>query len=140
MAKKPTMHDVAAAAGVSQATVSLVLSSKSGSSRVSRDTADRVREAVRRLGYRTNAHAQMLREGRSRMIGLIGHEIATAPLRKCMSTVAGTPVIDSPNASATTSSEPRVTRTITERSAYSSMRASITPRTASASSASAFAP
>ncbi len=79
MAKKPTMHDVAAAAGVSQATVSLVLSSKSGSSRVSRDTADRVREAVRRLGYRTNAHAKMLREGRSRMIGLIGHEIATAP-------------------------------------------------------------
>ncbi len=79
MSKRPTMHDVAAAAGVSQATVSLVLGTKGSTRRVSDETAERVLDAARRLGYRTNAHAKVLREGRSRMIGLIGQEIATAP-------------------------------------------------------------
>ncbi|MCU1532634.1 MAG: LacI family transcriptional regulator [Arthrobacter sp.] len=74
----PTMHDVAAAAGVSQATVSLVLNSASGS-RFSEDTRKRVREAVIRLGYRTNAHAKVLRDGVAGMIGFIGDSVATAP-------------------------------------------------------------
>lgn len=72
------MHDVAAEAGVSQATVSLVLGGKS-SNRVSDETAERVLAVASQLGFRTNAHAKMLREGRSRMIGLIGHDIATSP-------------------------------------------------------------
>jgi hypothetical protein len=37
--------------------------------------------------------------------------MATAPLRKCISTVAGTPVIDSPIARVATSSVPSVTLT-----------------------------
>src|SRR4029453_8427699 len=74
----PTMHDVAAAAGVSQATVSLVLNSASGS-RFSEDTRKRVRDAVNRVGYRTNAHAKVLREGVSGMIGFIGDSVATTP-------------------------------------------------------------
>ena len=74
----PTMHDVAAAAGVSQATVSLVLNSASGS-RFSEDTRKRVRDAVNRLGYRTNAHAKVLREGVAGMIGFIGDSVATSP-------------------------------------------------------------
>ena len=37
--------------------------------------------------------------------------MATAPLRKCMSVVAGTPVIDSPDADVTTSFPSMVTRT-----------------------------
>jgi LacI family transcriptional regulator len=74
----PTMHDVAAAAGVSQATVSLVLNSASGS-RFSEDTRKRVRDAVDRLGYRTNAHAKVLREGVAGMIGFIGDSVATSP-------------------------------------------------------------
>lgn len=74
----PTMHDVAAAAGVSQATVSLVLNSASGS-RFSEDTRRRVRDAVDRLGYRTNAHAKVLREGVAGMIGFIGDSVATSP-------------------------------------------------------------
>ncbi|HSN43792.1 MAG TPA: LacI family DNA-binding transcriptional regulator [Propionibacteriaceae bacterium] len=78
MAKRPTMHDVAAAAGVSQATVSLVLGRKR-SNRVSDETAERVVAAATNLGYRTNVHAKVLREGHSRMIGIIGSEIATAP-------------------------------------------------------------
>lgn len=74
----PTMHDVAAAAGVSQATVSLVLNSASGS-RFSEDTRRKVRDAVNRLGYRTNAHAKTLREGVAGMIGFIGDTVATTP-------------------------------------------------------------
>jgi LacI family transcriptional regulator len=74
----PTMHDVAAVAGVSQATVSLVLNSASGS-RFSEDTRKRVREAVDRLGYRTNAHAKVLRDGVAGMIGFIGDSVATSP-------------------------------------------------------------
>ncbi|MDQ0822546.1 LacI family transcriptional regulator [Arthrobacter sp. V4I6] len=74
----PTMHDVAAAAGVSQATVSLVLNSASGS-RFSEDTRKRVRDAVNRLGYRTNAHAKTLRDGVAGMIGFIGDSVATSP-------------------------------------------------------------
>lgn len=74
----PTMHDVAAAAGVSQATVSLVLNSASGS-RFSEETRRKVRDAVIRLGYRTNAHAKTLREGVAGMIGFIGDTVATTP-------------------------------------------------------------
>ncbi len=74
----PTMHDVAAAAGVSQATVSLVLNAASGS-RFSEETRKRVRDAVDRLGYRTNAHAKVLREGVAGMIGFIGDSVATSP-------------------------------------------------------------
>lgn len=72
------MHDVAAAAGVSQATVSLVLNSASGS-RFSEETRKKVRDAVNRLGYRTNAHAKTLREGVAGMIGFIGDSVATSP-------------------------------------------------------------
>ena len=74
----PTMHDVAAAAGVSQATVSLVLNSASGS-RFSEETRRRVQDAVDRLGYRTNAHAKVLRDGVAGMIGFIGDSVATSP-------------------------------------------------------------
>ncbi|WP_254703344.1 LacI family DNA-binding transcriptional regulator [Pseudarthrobacter sp. C4D7] len=74
----PTMHDVAAAAGVSQATVSLVLNSASGS-RFSDETRQRVNDAVQQLGYRTNAHAKTLREGISGIIGFLGDAVATTP-------------------------------------------------------------
>ncbi|WP_347109324.1 LacI family DNA-binding transcriptional regulator [Paenarthrobacter sp. S56] len=74
----PTMHDVAAAAGVSQATVSLVLNDADGT-RFSEETRLRVQEASRRLGYRTNAHAKVLREGVAGMIGFVGDHVASAP-------------------------------------------------------------
>ncbi len=72
------MHDVAAAAGVSQATVSLVLNDASGT-RFSEETRHRVQDAARQLGYRTNAHAKVLREGVAGMIGFVGDFVATAP-------------------------------------------------------------
>ena len=76
--KRPTMDDVAREAGVSQATVSMVLNG-ADAGRVAGETAARVRDTARRLGYRTNMHAKVLREGKTRLIGLVGAEVATSP-------------------------------------------------------------
>jgi DNA-binding LacI/PurR family transcriptional regulator len=65
-----TSVDVAERAGVSQSTVSLVLSGK-GRGRVSEATAERVRRVARELGYRPNAAAQALRLGASRAVALL---------------------------------------------------------------------
>ena len=65
-----TSVDVAKRAGVSQSTVSLVLSGK-GRGRVSEATAERVRRVARELGYRPNAAAQALRLGASRAVALL---------------------------------------------------------------------
>ncbi|MER5788273.1 LacI family DNA-binding transcriptional regulator [Streptomyces sp. NPDC001980] len=67
---RPTSRDVARAAGVSQAAVSLVLGDK-WRGRVSEATAERVREAARELGYRPNLAARNLRLGRTRTVLLV---------------------------------------------------------------------
>ncbi|MDX2649656.1 LacI family DNA-binding transcriptional regulator, partial [Streptomyces sp. PA03-1a] len=67
---RPTSRDVARAAGVSQATVSLVLGDK-WRGRVSERTADTVRTAARDLGYRPNLAARNLRLGRTRTALLV---------------------------------------------------------------------
>ncbi|MER0245666.1 LacI family DNA-binding transcriptional regulator, partial [Streptomyces sp. HSW2009] len=69
-AGRPTSRDVARAAGVSQATVSLVLGDK-WRGRVSPGTAQSVREAARGLGYRPNLAARHLRLGRTRTALLV---------------------------------------------------------------------
>nr|WP_245996355.1 LacI family DNA-binding transcriptional regulator [Streptomyces armeniacus] len=67
---RPTSRDVARRAGVSQATVSLVLRDK-WHGRVSPGTADAVRAAARDLGYRPNLAARSLRLGRTRTALLV---------------------------------------------------------------------
>ncbi|MFF0287377.1 LacI family DNA-binding transcriptional regulator [Streptomyces sp. NPDC005262] len=67
---RPTSRDVARAAGVSQATVSLVLADK-WRGRVSEATAERVRSATQDLGYRPNLAARSLRLGRTRTALLV---------------------------------------------------------------------
>lgn len=69
-AARPTSRDVARQAGVSQATVSLVLGGK-WQGRVSPRTADNVRSAARTLGYRPNLSARSLRLGRTRTALLV---------------------------------------------------------------------
>ncbi|MFI0776105.1 LacI family DNA-binding transcriptional regulator [Streptomyces sp. NPDC021212] len=69
-AARVTSRDVARRAGVSQATVSLVLGDKSRG-RVSERTADAVRAAARELGYRPNLAARSLRLGRTRTVLLV---------------------------------------------------------------------
>ncbi|WP_426569814.1 LacI family DNA-binding transcriptional regulator [Streptomyces canus] len=73
---RPTSRDVAQAAGVSQAAVSLVLGDK-WRGRVSETTAERVREAARDLGYRPNLAARHLRLGRTRTVLLVVPALTT---------------------------------------------------------------
>jgi len=63
-----TMSDVAREAGVSKMTVSNVVNGRPGASE---ETRARVLEVVQRLGYRVNATARHLRNGRSGAIGLL---------------------------------------------------------------------
>jgi DNA-binding LacI/PurR family transcriptional regulator len=65
-----TSVDVARRAGVSQSTVSLVMSGKAAG-RVSTETEKVVRRAAADLGYRPNAAARALRTGAARSIALI---------------------------------------------------------------------
>ena len=67
-----TIREVAERAGVGIATVSRTLHN---SSRVSPETAARVRRAMQELGYRPNTHAQSLVSGRSHMLGLVVSDI-----------------------------------------------------------------
>ncbi|MXM63642.1 substrate-binding domain-containing protein [Streptomyces sp. HUCO-GS316] len=73
---RPTSRDVAEAAGVSQAAVSLVLGDK-WRGRVSEPTAHRVREAARQLGYRPNLAARNLRLGHTRTVLLVVPALTT---------------------------------------------------------------
>ncbi|WP_165396158.1 LacI family DNA-binding transcriptional regulator [Streptomyces sp. F001] len=73
---RPTSRDVAQAAGVSQAAVSLVMGDK-WRGRVSETTAQRVREAARELGYRPNLAARNLRLGHTRTVLLVVPALTT---------------------------------------------------------------
>lgn len=66
--EKVTSLQVAELAGVSQSAVSRVFTP--GSS-VSRKTAEKVRAAAEKLGYRPNVLARSLKSGKSRIIGLV---------------------------------------------------------------------
>ncbi|MER5942552.1 LacI family DNA-binding transcriptional regulator [Streptomyces sp. NPDC001928] len=73
---RPTSRDVAQAAGVSQAAVSLVLGDK-WRGRVAEATAERVRQAARELGYRPNLAARNLRLGHTRTVLLVVPALTT---------------------------------------------------------------
>ncbi|MGI5155042.1 LacI family DNA-binding transcriptional regulator [Microbispora sp. CA-102843] len=72
---RPTMNDVAAAAGVALKTVSRVVNNEPG---VNAATAGRVQAAIERLGYRRNDSARILRRGRTASIGLVIEDVADA--------------------------------------------------------------
>lgn len=72
-----TMTDVANAAGVSQTTVSFVLSGRPNAG-ISEETAERVRAAVSELGYRHNAAARALASSRTHLIGVVT-DVVTSP-------------------------------------------------------------
>jgi LacI family transcriptional regulator len=74
-ARRPTMREVAAVAGVSLSTVSRVVNGGEG---VRADLAVRVRDAVELLGYRHNLTASALRraDGQSASIGLIVEDVS----------------------------------------------------------------
>jgi DNA-binding LacI/PurR family transcriptional regulator len=72
--RKVTSIDVAREAGVSQATVSLVMSGKAAG-RISEATADQVRRAAKKLGYRPNTAARALRSGTASAVGLVVSDV-----------------------------------------------------------------
>lgn len=72
-AKKISVRDVAAAAGVSIGSVSRVLN---GRSHVSAELSERVLRAVERLGYHPDVHARGLRMGVSKTIGCLVPDIS----------------------------------------------------------------
>src|SRR5699024_9714021 len=66
--RRPTIVDVARAAGVSKSLVSAALRGEHGVSVASRD---RIVRAAEGLGYRTNGWAQRLVSGRSDLVGVL---------------------------------------------------------------------
>lgn len=79
--KKVTIRDVAREAGVSVTLVSFVMNAKMGKDGrldcpVNPDTAERVLQVAKRLGYRRNNVAASLRSGRSHSIAVIVSDIA----------------------------------------------------------------
>ncbi len=74
-----TQADVAAMAGVSQATVSFVLNDSTPAGvRISEETRQRVLDAIRITGYSANPVAQRLAGGRNQILGVFTYE-ATFP-------------------------------------------------------------
>ncbi|RGY98586.1 LacI family DNA-binding transcriptional regulator [Clostridium sp. AM58-1XD] len=70
MKRHVTMKDIASEAEVSVATVSLVLSGKSGT-RVSVETVRKIQEIAERLNYQPDINAQLLKGKDSSIVGLI---------------------------------------------------------------------
>jgi LacI family transcriptional regulator len=68
VSERPTIHDVARAAGVSIATVSRALNDKDD---VSLATRERVRDAARDLGYTVDPAARALGSQRTRLVGVV---------------------------------------------------------------------
>jgi DNA-binding LacI/PurR family transcriptional regulator len=71
----PTMRDIARAIGVSQSTVSRVLSGAPTTVPIAERTRSRVLEAARDLGYRPNPLARGLRGARTMLLGVIVRDI-----------------------------------------------------------------
>ena len=69
---RPRLSDLAHAAGVTSATVSMALN---GNSRISLATRERVQALAKQMGYRPNGLARGLRKSRSRVIGLLVTDI-----------------------------------------------------------------
>ncbi|MDE0545832.1 LacI family DNA-binding transcriptional regulator [Microbacterium sp. C7(2022)] len=66
--RKPTIRDVAAAAGVSHGTVSRVMN---GGHWVSAEAREAVEDAIRRTGYTANHHARSLATGRANSVAFL---------------------------------------------------------------------
>ena len=88
----PTMHDVAKLAGVSQSTVSRVLSETTSGISISEETRQRILGAAEQLGYQPNMIARSLRTQRTQMIAVMIGDISNAfyhPIVRAVQDVAG---------------------------------------------------
>lgn len=75
--KRLTQHDIARLAGVSQATVSLVLNgAPSAHDRILPETRDRVQQVIRSTGYVADPIARRMAKGLNRILGVFTYEPA----------------------------------------------------------------
>jgi LacI family transcriptional regulator len=82
-ARRATIADVAALAGLSTTAVSLILNDRPGS-RLSAEAVKRVRVAATELDYRPNRAAQSLRMGKTRTIGFLSDEVTITRFASAM--------------------------------------------------------
>lgn len=72
---RPTQHDIAKAAGVSTAVVSLVINGRTnGKIKISKATQERVWAAIREQGYVPNLAARQLAGGQARVLGVFTYD------------------------------------------------------------------
>jgi DNA-binding LacI/PurR family transcriptional regulator len=72
--RRPTQVDIARRAGVSQATVSLVVSGGAAADQIAESTRRAVLAAAEELGYAANVAARSLKGGRNQLLGLYTFE------------------------------------------------------------------
>lgn len=75
-AKRLTQHDIARLAGVSQATVSLVLNGSQTGARIPQETRTRVQQVIQETGYVADPIARRMAKGFNRILGVFTYEPA----------------------------------------------------------------
>ena len=70
------ISDIARRTGVSSSTVSFVLNDRHEEARISETTRQKVLTAAEEMGYRANHGARAMRTGNTRMIGVLGGDLA----------------------------------------------------------------
>ena len=83
MTKRVKLADVAKLSGVSPTTVSMVLNDRPNT-RLSEETAERVRAAAAQLNYRPNPSARGLRVGKTATVGFISDEVTITRFASAM--------------------------------------------------------
>ena len=66
-----TLKDIAEKTGVTKVTVSYVLNGREKEKHISRETAGRIKETARKLGYRIDDFARAMSTGRAKVIGFL---------------------------------------------------------------------
>lgn len=74
---RPTLKDVAKLANVNFTLVSKYIN-RNPQARMTEETRKRIEAAIRQLNYRPSASARTLRSGRSKIIGLLSHDLTNA--------------------------------------------------------------
>lgn len=83
MNRRPTLADIAARAGLSTAAVSMILNDRPGT-RLSAETAERVRAIAAELRYRPNPAARSLRVGKTATVGFISDDVTVTRYASAM--------------------------------------------------------
>jgi LacI family transcriptional regulator len=76
MKKKITIGDIAQQLGVSKTTVSFVLNGKAREKHISENLEEKILHHMERVGYRPNQFAQGLRNGKTKIIGMLVEDIS----------------------------------------------------------------